>query len=541
MKARILTEMPEWNALANHFNEIRSTHLRDLFKGDPGRAERFTIREKDILFDYSKNRIDDRTVGLLLALAEASGLPDEIERMFTAEKINDTENRAVLHTALRNVDGTPVMCDGKDIMPDVLRELQKMRSFSDAVRSGGWRGHTGKAIRYVVNIGIGGSDLGPVMISEALKFYSQRNLKLYFVSNIDDTHMAESLIQVDPEETLFIVASKTFTTLETMTNAETARRWLVERLGNEKAVARHFIALSTNAKAVSSFGIDTGNMFEFWDWVGGRYSVTSAIGMSVMISIGYDNFIDLLRGFHEMDLHFRNTPLASNIPVMMALIGIWYNNFFGAETHAVLPYEQYLHRLPAYLQQADMESNGKGTDRQGTEVHHQTGPVIWGEPGTNGQHAFYQLIHQGTKMIPVDFIGFARSLHDIGDHHRKLLANMLAQSEALAFGKTADEVRKEKVPESLIPHKTFPGNRPSNTIMAPVLTPRILGKLVAMYEHKIFAQGIIWNIFSFDQWGVELGKQLAMKIIPELSGSSHETTSHDSSTNALIDYCKSNA
>jgi glucose-6-phosphate isomerase len=531
-----LTEMKEWKALGSHFEEIRNVTMKSLFDADAGRAEKFTIVDEDILFDYSKNRITEKTMRLLIDLAEASGLSGEIERMFRGEKINVTEDRAVLHTALRNLSGSPVMVDGADVMPGVMAVLDKMNDFSCRVRDGRWKGFTGKIMKNIVNIGIGGSDLGPCMATEALKFYSRRELKSYFVSNIDDTHIMETLRECDPEETLFIIASKTFTTQETMTNAETARKWLVGKLSSEKAVPRHFVALSTNAEEVKRFGIDAEHMFEFWDWVGGRYSLTSAIGLSLMISIGYDQFMSLLKGFHSMDNHFRKTPFERNIPVIMALLGIWYGNFFGAETHAVLPYEQYLHRFSAYLQQADMESNGKSVDREGRRVVHMTGPVIWGEPGTNGQHAFYQLIHQGTRLVPADFIGFTRSLFNAGDHHRKLMANLFAQTEALAFGKSADELRREGVPEALIPYKTFEGNRPTSTIMAEKLTPSLLGKLIALYEHKIFVQGIIWNIYSFDQWGVELGKALAKKILPELDAVFKGDLKHDSSTNSLIRY-----
>ena len=527
-----LTETKEWKALQSHFEEIRSVHMKELFSSDEDRAAKFSINDGDILFDYSKNRINDTTMKLLLELAKSRGLKKEIERMFTAEKINETENRAVLHVALRNVKNTPVRLDGHDVMLDVNDVLESMKRFSEKVRNGDWRGYTGRRIKNIVNIGIGGSDLGPVMVTEALKPYSQRDLQLYFVSNVDGTHIAETLRSVSADETLFIVASKTFTTLETMTNANSAKKWLIEKLGSEHAVANHFVALSTNAIDVSKFGIDVNNMFGFWDWVGGRYSLTSAIGLSIMISIGWENFHQLLSGFNAMDEHFRTTPFEKNIPVTMALLGIWYNNFFGAETHCILPYDQYLHRFPAYFQQGDMESNGKYTDRDGNRVDYQTGPVIWGEPGTNGQHAFYQLIHQGTKLIPCDFIGFAKSQNPIGDHHVNFMANFFAQPEALAFGKSAESLEKEGVPAKLIPHKTFEGNRPSNSIMAEKLTPFVLGKLVAMYEHKIFTQGVIWNIFSFDQWGVQLGKVLAQKITPELT--SDAPLAHDSSTNQMI-------
>lgn len=531
-----LTVMKEWKALEAHFKEVRDVTLKTLFDSDPARAGQFTISAEEILFDYSKNRVTDTTIRLLVDLAVACDLKGEIERMFRGEKINATEGRAVLHTALRNLSGGPVMVDGKDVMPGVMAVLAKMRDFSDRVRDGGWKGFTGKPMKHIVNIGIGGSDLGPCMATEALKYYSRRDLKSYFVSNVDETHIMETLRLCDPEETLFIIASKTFTTQETMTNAETARKWLVDKLSSDMAVPNHFVALSTNAAEVKRFGIDTENMFEFWDWVGGRYSLASAIGLSLMISIGYDHFMSLLKGFHSMDNHFRHAPFERNIPVIMALLGIWYGNFFGAETHAVLPYEQYLHRFAAYLQQADMESNGKCVDRGGRRVSYGTGPVIWGEPGTNGQHAFYQLIHQGTRLIPADFIGFTRSLHNEGDHHRKLMANFFAQTEALAFGKPADELRREGVPEALVPYRTFEGNRPTTTIMARELTPCVLGRLIAMYEHKIFTQGVIWNIYSFDQWGVELGKALAKNIMPELVAGSGADLKHDSSTNSLIRY-----
>ena len=456
--------------------------------------------------------------------------------MFTGEKINGTEKRPVLHVALRNRSGRPVYVDGKDVMPDVYAVLEKMRIASEDIRSGRWKGFSGRPVKNIVNIGIGGSDLGPVMACEGLKFYSQRDINIFFVSNIDSTHIAEVLRRIDPAETLFIVASKTFTTMETMTNAETARKWILDHFGSEQAVASHFIALSTNGAEVKKFGINTDNMFEFWDWVGGRYSLTSAIGLSIMISIGYENYIDMLEGFHDMDNHFRYAPFAENIPVIMALLGVWYNNFFGSRTYAILPYEQYLHRFPAYFQQGDMESNGKCVTRSGKRVSYSTGPVIWGEPGTNGQHAFYQLMHQGTSIIPADFIGFIKPLNPISDHHDKLMANMFAQSEAFACGKTESEVRSEGVPDELVPFRIFEGNRPSNTILCSRLTPSVLGSLIAMYEHKIFTQGIIWDIFSFDQWGVELGKVLAGKILRELSASETPSAAHDSSTISLISY-----
>jgi glucose-6-phosphate isomerase len=539
MTRKKLTEMKEWKALQKHYKEIRDASLGSMFKSDVRRAEKFTLDLGDIYVDYSKNRVNETTMSLLVELAESCGLKREIERMFRGEKINETEDRAVLHTALRNIDGGPVEVEGKDIMPGIRSVLGRMREFSEKVRDGRWKGYTGKAVKNIVNIGIGGSDLGPCMVTEALKFYSQRSLRSFFISNIDGTHIAETLRGLDPEETLFIVASKTFTTQETMTNAGTARTWIIEGMSSDKSVPFHFVALSTSADEVGKFGIDSENMFEFWDWVGGRYSLTSAIGLSIMISIGYDNFISLLRGFHDMDEHFRNAPFDKNIPVIMALLGIWYNNFFGAETYAVLPYDQYLYRLPAYLQQADMESSGKGVDRSGRAVDCQTGPIVWGEPGTNGQHAFYQLLHQGTKLVPADFIGFARSLNDAGDHHRKLMANLFAQTKALAFGKDEEAVCAEGVPLRLVPYRVFEGNRPTTTILAEALTPFILGKLIAMYEHKIFTQGVIWDIYSFDQWGVELGKELARGILPELDPDGEPGSRHDGSTNRLIEYFRS--
>lgn len=534
-----LTEMPEWRNIQAHFSQIKDLHLKEFFQKDPERAAEFTITDDDIYFDYSKNRITKETMNLLLQLAEKCNLKTEIERMFTGEKINVTENRSVLHVALRNTDSTPIYVDGQDVMPRVNAVLSKMYSFADRVRSGEWKGHTGKQIKNVINIGIGGSDLGPHMICEALKPYSSREVKFFFVSNVDGTHIAEIFKQIDPEESLFIIASKTFTTQETMTNANSAKEWLLSFLPEKRAVAKHFVALSTNSQGVQDFGIDLANMFEFWDWVGGRYSVTSAIGLSVLLAIGKENHHELLKGYHAMDLHFRNTPFKQNIPVIMALLGIWYNNFFNAETQAILPYDQYMHLFATYFQQGDMESNGKYTSRSGERVNYQTGPVIWGEPGTNGQHAFYQLIHQGTKLIPCDFIGFAQSHNPLGDHHTKLMSNFFAQPEALAFGKTADELRSEGVPETILSHKIFEGNRPTTSILARKLTPRILGKLIAMYEHKIFVQGVIWDIYSFDQWGVQLGKVLAKNIIPELV--STEKLHHDSSTNALISYFRLNS
>jgi glucose-6-phosphate isomerase len=533
-----LTEMKEWKALENHYASFKNTHMRELFTSDADRASRFSIDDGDILFDYSKNRINETTMKLLLSLAASCSLSHEIERMFTGEKINETENRAVLHTALRNIERTIVRTDGENVVFPVLEVLEKMRKFSDNIRSGVWKGYTGKKIKYCVNIGIGGSDLGPVMAYEALKPYSDRSIEMYFVSNIDGTHISEVLRKVNAEETLFLIASKTFTTQETMTNAVTAKEWLVRALGSEDAVEKHFAALSTNAVDVSKFGIDVNNMFGFWDWVGGRYSLASAIGLPLMIAIGYDNFYDMLKGMNAMDVHFRTTPFEKNIPVIMAMLGIWYINFFNAETQAILPYDQYLNRFAAYFQQGDMESNGKSVDKQGNRVNYNTGPVIWGEPGTNGQHAFYQLIHQGTRLVPCDFIGFAQSHNPVGDHHVKFMANFFAQTKALAFGKTKEELEKEGVLDKLVPHKTFEGNRPTNSIMAKKLTPYILGKLIAMYEHKIFTQGIIWNIFSFDQWGVELGKVLAGNILSELSKDG--ALSHDSSTDMLITYFRKN-
>lgn len=533
-----LNQRPEWKALVEHWKKMEPEHLRGLFAADPQRAEAFSLIACDLLLDYSKNRVTDETMRLLIRLAEETGLREKIEAMFSGEKINRTEDRAVLHTALRAPRGTKVMMDGEDVMPGIHDVLDRMEIFSNRIRSGAWKGYTGKPVKNIVNIGIGGSDLGPVMAYEALKPYSQRDLTLRFVSNVDGTHIAEAVRDLNAEETLFIVASKTFTTQETMTNAETARTWLLESLKDKAAVARHFVALSTNAAEVSKFGIDTANMFGFWDWVGGRYSLCSAIGLPVMIAIGPGNFRKMLAGFHAMDTHFRAAPFSENMPVLLALLGIWYNNFFDAATQAILPYDQYLSRFAAYFQQGDMESNGKYITQDGQRVEWQTGPVIWGEPGTNGQHAFYQLIHQGTKLIPCDFIGFCKSQNPIGDHHAKLMANFFAQTEALAFGKTAEELKAEGTPAELIPHKTFEGNRPTNTIMAEKLTPEVLGQLIALYEHKIFVQGMIWDVFSFDQWGVQLGKVLASAILPELQGDSE--LNHDSSTNRLIGYFRKN-
>ncbi len=540
-----LTASSAWQALAAHHREMNGRHMRELFAADPDRFRRFSLQHDDLLLDYSKNRIDQQTLALLLDLARAADLPGWIEKMFRGEKINFTENRAVLHVALRNRSNAPILVDGVDVMPQVNAVLEKMGRFSTAVRDGQWRGHSGKPISDIVNIGIGGSDLGPVMVTEALRPYWQAGLRPHFVSNIDGTHLAETLRGLDPETTLFIVASKTFTTQETLTNAHSARDWLLAALGDEAAVARHFVALSTNREAVQAFGIDPENMFEFWDWVGGRYSLWSAIGLSIAITIGMERFEELLAGAHDMDEHFRSAPLEANMPVILGLLGIWYNNFFAAQTHAILPYDQYLHRFPAYFQQGDMESNGKRVDRDGQVVDYSTGPVIWGEPGTNGQHAFYQLIHQGTKLVPADFLAPMESHNPIGRHHEILLSNFFAQTEALMRGKNADEARAElaaaglsgEALERLLPHKVFPGNRPTNSLLFRKLTPHTLGRLIALYEHKIFTQGIIWRINSFDQWGVELGKQLAQAILPELQGEA-PVTGHDSSTNGLINHYK---
>jgi len=531
-----LTARPEWQALSVHFEQQKSVHLRQLFQADPERAQRFSAEAAGILLDYSKHRISEQTLSLLLALAGVVGLREHIDAMFAGQKINTTEGRAVLHVALRTPRGKQIVVDGKDVVPEVHAVLDKMGDFAKRIRSGAWLGHTGKRIKNIVNVGIGGSDLGPAMAYDALRAYSDRGLTLRFVSNVDATDFAEAVQGLDAAETLFIVCSKTFTTIETLTNAKTARSWLVEKLGDEAAVRKHFVAVSTNASEVAKFGIDTANMFEFWDWVGGRYSYTSAIGLSVLVAIGPERFGEMLAGFHEMDEHFRTAPFEKNLPVLLGLLGIWYNNFFGAESHAVLPYDQYLSRFPAYLQQLDMESNGKSVTIEGEPIAYQTGPIIWGQPGTNGQHAFYQLIHQGTKLIPCDFIGFAKSLNALGDHHDQLMANFFAQTEALAFGKTAAEVKAEGVPDALVNHKTFEGNRPTSTIMAESLSPAVLGKLVALYEHKVFVQGAVWGLNSFDQWGVELGKVLAKRIASELSPSSAPDLAHDSSTNALIRY-----
>jgi glucose-6-phosphate isomerase len=530
-----LTQRQSWQLLQTNYEKVRSLHLRELFAEDPKRGERMTAEATGIFLDHSKNRITDETLKLLIQLAEESGLQPRIDAMFRGEKINFTENRAVLHVALRAPKGTSILVDGENVVTQVHAVLDKMTSFSNRVRSGEWKGSTGKRIRNVINIGIGGSDLGPVMAYEALMHYSDRTMTFRFVSNVDGTDFAEAVRGLDPAETLFIVSSKTFTTLETMTNAHTARAWSLAGLGgNEKSVAKHFVAVSTNAAEVSKFGIDTANMFGFWDWVGGRYSMDSAIGLSTMLAIGAENFRAMLNGFHEMDEHFRTAPFKQNLPVLMGLLGIWYNDFFGAQTVAVLPYEQYLKRFPAYLQQLTMESNGKHVAVDGARVGYATGPIYWGEPGTNGQHSFYQLIHQGTRLIPCDFIAFAQPLNPLGRHHDMLLANVLAQTEALAFGKTPEQVKAEGTPEWLVPHRVFEGNRPSNTILAARLTPETLGKLVALYEHSVFTQGAVWQINSFDQWGVELGKVLAQRIIPELESKTEPSLAHDSSTNSLI-------
>ena len=534
-QTQLCTERPAWKALVANHQKIRDLHLRKLFADDPTRGKRMTAEAVGLFFDYSKNRVTDETLKLLLQLANESGLRARIDAMFRGDKINITENRAVLHVALRAPEGESIVVDGENVVPQVHAVLDKMADFSNRLRTGAWKGYTGKRIRNVINVGIGGSDLGPVMAYEALKHYSDRAMTFRFVSNVDGTDFAEAVWDLDPAETLFIISSKTFTTLETMTNAHTARDWLLAGLGgDEKAVARHFVAVSTNASAVAKFGIDTANMFEFWDWVGGRYSMDSAIGLSTMIAIGPDNFRAMLDGFHQMDEHFRTTPFERNLPVLMGLLAIWYNDFFGAATVAVLPYEQYLKRFPAYLQQLTMESNGKHVTLDGSTVTCDTGPVYWGEPGTNGQHSFYQLIHQGTRLIPCDFIAFYQTLNPLGRHHDILLANVFAQAEALAFGKTAQQVKTEGTPDWLVPHRVFEGNRPSNVILADRLTPETLGKLVALYEHSVFTQGAIWNIDSFDQWGVELGKQLAQRIIPELESKEKPALAHDSSTNNLI-------
>ncbi len=539
-----LINTPVWTQLEQHYQAIRSVHMRDLFAQDPDRFTRFSLRLDDILFDFSKNRITADTLKLLLDLANQANLREKIEAMFTGKKINTTEDRAVLHVALRNRSNTPILVDGKDVMPDVNRVLVKMRDFSERVRSGAWKGYTGKAITDVVNIGIGGSDLGPKMVTLALAHYTNRNLHSHFVSNVDGTDIAEAVRTLNPETTLFLIASKTFTTQETMTNALSARKWFLDTAKDEAAITKHFVAISTNTEKVKQFGIDPQNMFEFWDWVGGRYSLWSAIGLSIILAIGMDNFEALLGGAHKVDQHFRTAPFDQNIPVIMGLLGIWYNNFFGAQTQAILPYDQYLSRFPAYFQQGDMESNGKSVTSSGQKIDYSTGPVIWGEPGTNGQHAFYQLIHQGTKLIPCDFLASAQTFNPLGSHHEILIANFLAQSEALMKGKTPDEARAELIAagnsqpsDMLVAAKTFAGNKPSNSFLYKSLTPETLGALIALYEHKIFTQGIIWDINSFDQWGVELGKQLAKVIEPELKGNT-PVSSHDASTNGLMNYYK---
>ena len=541
------TEFTSWKKLTENYSKTSNLHMRDLFAADKDRFSKYAVQFNDILVDYSKNRITDETMSLLLALAEEAGLKQAIEDMFTGKKINATEKRSVLHVALRNRSNTPIFSDGKDVMPEINAVLDKMKGFCENVRSGAWKGYTGKSITDIVNIGIGGSDLGPVMVTEALKPYGSETLNVHFVSNVDGTHIVEITKHLNPETTLFIIASKTFTTQETITNAESAKAWFLKTAKDETTVAKHFIALSTNAKLVAAFGIDTNNMFEFWDWVGGRYSLWSAIGMSIALYIGYDNYIELLSGAHAMDNHFKETPFSKNIPVILAVLGVWYNNFYKAETLAILPYDQYMHRFSAYFQQGDMESNGKHVTKDGTDVNYQTGPIIWGEPGTNGQHAFYQLIHQGTKLIPCDFLAPVVSQNPIGDHHPKLLANFFAQTEALMKGKTAAEVKVElekaglsaEDVAALVNHKVFEGNRPTNSIFFKKLTPFTLGSLIAMYEHKIYTQSVIWNINAFDQWGVELGKQLANAILPELKDAT-PVTNHDSSTNGLINFYKKN-
>ena len=534
MSAMPLRERKAWQALQRHYDEIAGRHLRDLFAGDPGRGERLTAEAAGIYLDYSKNRITDETMRLLVELAEESGVPERRDAMFRGEHINVSEDRAVLHVALRMPAGESLIVDGVNVVAQVHEVLGRMRQFSDRIRSGEWTGFTGKRIRNIVNVGIGGSDLGPVMAYEALRYYSQRDLTFRFVSNVDSTDFVEATRDLAADETLFIISSKTFGTLETLTNANSARDWVVGALGDEAAVAKHFVAVSTNAERVREFGIDTANMFEFWDWVGGRYSMDSAIGLSVMVAIGPDRFDEMLAGFHEMDEHFRTAPLAGNLPVLLGLLAVWYRDFFGAQTVGVMPYEQYLKRFPAYLQQLTMESNGKHVTLTGRHVDYDTGAVFWGEPGTNGQHSFYQLIHQGTTLIPVDLIGFGKSLNPLRDHHDKLNSNVFAQAQALAFGKTEEEVRADGTPEKVVPHRVMEGNRPTNVMLAEILTPRLLGALVALYEHSVFTQGTIWDIDSFDQWGVELGKVLAQQIIPELESGEERGLQHDSSTNALI-------
>jgi glucose-6-phosphate isomerase len=529
-----LRERPAWNSLQSHYEQIRGRHLRDLFASDAGRGERLVVEGAGLYLDYSKNRITDETLRLLVELAEQSGLAERTAAMFRGDRINVSENRSVLHVALRMPADASLVVDGVDVVKEVHEVLDRMAAFSERVRSGEWKGHTGKAIRNVINIGIGGSDLGPVMAYEALRHYSRRDMTFRFVSNVDSTDFVEATRDLDPEETLFIVSSKTFTTLETMTNAKSARDWALASLGDEAAIAKHFVAVSTNAEAVTKFGIDTDNMFGFWEWVGGRYSMDSAIGLSTMLAIGPGQFEEMLAGFHELDEHFRTTPFERNLPVLMGLLAVWYGDFFGAQTVGVMPYEQYLKRFPAYLQQLTMESNGKHVTLDGRAVDYQTGAVFWGEPGTNGQHSFYQLIHQGTKLIPVDLIGFGKTLNPLRDHHDILMSNVFAQAQALAFGKTEEEVRAEGTPDAVVPHRVMEGNRPTNVILVDKLTPRTLGKLVALYEHSVFTQGTVWEIDSFDQWGVELGKALAVKIIPELESETEPDLKHDSSTNALI-------
>ena len=529
-----IDQTPEWQALQRHHQELKDTHLRDLFAADPGRGEALTCEAGDLYLDWSKNRVTAETIRLLVALAERAGLRERIAAMFAGERINVTEDRAVLHVALRAPEGSSILVDGHDVVPEVHAVLARMRGFAEEVRSGRWLGHTGRPIRNVVNLGIGGSDLGPAMAYEALRAWSDRSRTFRFVSNVDGADIAEATRDLDPAETLFIVCSKTFTTIETLTNARTARAWLLDALGDQAAVGRHFVAVSTNAAKVAEFGIDPANMFEFWDWVGGRYSYPSAIGLSLMVAIGPDRFDQLLAGFHAMDEHFRTAPLERNLPVLLGLLGVWYIDFFGAETHAVLPYSQYLARFPAYLQQLDMESNGKSVTLDGSPVAAPTGPVVWGQPGTNGQHAFYQLIHQGTRLVPCDFIGVCRPAEEVGGHHDLLMANFFAQTEALAFGKSREQVEAEGVPPDLAPHRTFPGNRPTSTILTPELTPAVLGQLTALYEHKVFTQGVIWDVNSFDQWGVELGKVLATRIAAELDPAASPDLGHDSSTNSLV-------
>jgi glucose-6-phosphate isomerase len=531
---RPLRERPAWKALEKHYDDLYGTHLRELFAADPTRGERLVAEGAGLFLDYSKNRVTEETLGLLVALAEQSSLQDRTEAMFTGERINVSENRSVLHVALRMPKSASLIVDGVDVVKQVHEVLDRMSAFSERVRSGDWKGHTGKRIRNVVNIGIGGSDLGPVMAYEALKHYSERDMTFRFVSNVDSTDIVEATRDLDPEETLFIISSKTFTTLETMTNARSARDWALAKLNDEEAIAKHFVAVSTNAEKVTEFGIDTDNMFGFWEWVGGRYSMDSAIGLSTMLAIGPERFHEMLAGFHELDEHFRHTPFDRNLPVLMGLLAVWYGDFFGAQTVGVMPYAQYLKRFPAYLQQLTMESNGKHVTLDGRHVDYQTGAVFWGEPGTNGQHSFYQLIHQGTKLIPVDLVGFAKDLNPLGDHHDLLMSNVFAQAEALAFGKTEEEVRAEGTPDAVVPHRVMEGNRPTNVILAEQLTPHTLGALIALYEHSVFTQGVVWEIDSFDQWGVELGKALAVRIIPELESETDPELHHDSSTNALI-------